>query len=539
MTVRVAAYYRVSTQRQAKEGLSLEDQQRAVRSDCDARGEVIVEEYIERGVSGRTDERAELQRLLADANSIPRPFDAVVVHSFSRFFRDAAILELTVRGLRANGIQYRSITQPTGNDDAGSMIRQVFAIFDEYGSKENAKHVRRTMVANAKEGFWNGAAPPYGYKTIVAEVRGKKQKKKLEVDEVEAPVVRRIFDLASKGVGKSGPLGVKKIVTYLNHNGYRTRNGNFWHIGPLHQLLTRSTYKGVHQYNRSDSRTRAKRSEDEIVEVAVPPIVSVDQWSAVQEILRSKNPKVSPPQTVSGPILLTGMARCAECGSAMTIRTGKSGRYRYYSCANAQARGKAACSGLSVRMERLDEAVTSALCERVLEPSRLENLLREIGDRMQEVDSRDRGEMLRVEAELAEAKLRLDRLHEAIEKGIVDASDAQFASRIAKATTDRDVAAVAKERIVARRVSGVDITPDKVVAFGAVMRDAITAGEIPFRKTYLRLFVDEIRVGPEVALIRGRHDRLRSRVASGSPFDGGGMVPITVQEWRARRDSNP
>ncbi|TRL24660.1 recombinase family protein [Methylosinus sporium] len=417
------------------------------------------------------------------------------------------------------------------------MVRQVFAIFDEYGSKENAKHVRRTMVANAKEGFWNGAAPPYGYKTIVAEVRGKKQKKKLEVDEVEAPVVRLIFDLASKGVGKSGPLGVKKIVSYLNDNAFRTRNGNYWHIGPLHQLLTRATYKGVHQYNRSDSRTRAKRSEDEIVEVAVPPIVSVDQWGAVQEILRSKNPRVNPPQTVSGPILLTGVARCAECGAAMTIRTGKSGRYRYYSCANPQARGKSACSGHSVRMGRLDEAVTSALCERVLEPSRLENLLREIGDRMQEVDSRDRGELLRVEAELAEAKLRLDRLHEAIERGIVDGSDPQFVSRIAKATTDRDVAAVAKERILARRVNGVDITPDKVVAFGAVMRDAITAGEIPFRKTYLRLLVDEIRVGPAVALIRGRHDRLRSRVAGGSPF-AGGMVPTTVQEWRAGRDKD-
>ncbi|MEC3949263.1 hypothetical protein [Sphingobium sp. HWE2-09] len=40
------------------------------------------------------------------------------------------------------------------------MAIAMLAIFDEYHSAENAKHVRRTMIANALNGFWNGQTPP-------------------------------------------------------------------------------------------------------------------------------------------------------------------------------------------------------------------------------------------------------------------------------------------------------------------------------------------------------------------------------------------
>jgi site-specific DNA recombinase len=70
------------------------------------------------------------------------------------------------------------------------MMRKVIALFDEYQSKENAKHVIRSMKENARQGFWNGATPPLGYRLIEAEKRGAKIKKKLEVDPVEAETVR-------------------------------------------------------------------------------------------------------------------------------------------------------------------------------------------------------------------------------------------------------------------------------------------------------------------------------------------------------------
>src|SRR5207302_7116380 len=109
---------------------------------------------------------------------------------------------------------------------------------DEYQSKENAKHVIRSMKENARQGFWNGATPPLGYKLIEAEKRGAKIKKKLEIDLVEAETVRLIFKLYLLGDGSSGALGVKEIVKWLNGRGYRTPRRKSFAVVPVHKLPT-------------------------------------------------------------------------------------------------------------------------------------------------------------------------------------------------------------------------------------------------------------------------------------------------------------
>jgi DNA invertase Pin-like site-specific DNA recombinase len=55
------------------------------------------------------------------------------------------------------GVRLVSITQELGDDPMSNMIRQIMALFDEYQSKENAKHTLRAMKENARQGFWNGA----------------------------------------------------------------------------------------------------------------------------------------------------------------------------------------------------------------------------------------------------------------------------------------------------------------------------------------------------------------------------------------------
>jgi DNA invertase Pin-like site-specific DNA recombinase len=72
-------------------------------------------------------------------------------------------------------------------------------------TKENAKHVLRAMQENARQGFWNGSAAPFGYQVVAAEQRGAKTKKKLAVDPVEAETVRLIFRLVREGDGTNGP----------------------------------------------------------------------------------------------------------------------------------------------------------------------------------------------------------------------------------------------------------------------------------------------------------------------------------------------
>jgi site-specific DNA recombinase len=137
------------------------------------------------------------ERMIDAATMKPPTFDVILVHSFSRFFRDQFQLEFYVRRLAKAGVRLVSITQELGDDPMSNMIRQIMALFDEYQSKENAKHTLRAMKENARQGFWNGASPPIGYRIVEAsEQRGHRTKKTLEIDPVQAETVRLIFRLA-------------------------------------------------------------------------------------------------------------------------------------------------------------------------------------------------------------------------------------------------------------------------------------------------------------------------------------------------------
>src|SRR6266568_7099557 len=83
--VRAALYLRVSTGRQADNDLSIPDQRRQAKGYCTSRGWEIVADYVEPGVSATDDRRPEFQRMIDAATTKPPAFDAIVVHSFSRF----------------------------------------------------------------------------------------------------------------------------------------------------------------------------------------------------------------------------------------------------------------------------------------------------------------------------------------------------------------------------------------------------------------------------------------------------------------------
>jgi hypothetical protein len=118
----------------------------------------------------------------------------------------------------------------------------------------------------------------------------------------------------------------------LVHSFIRTRDGGRWGLGAVHKVLTRTTYVGHHRFNTKFWKTRERKPDTEVVEMAVPPIIAKAEFEAVQALLKSRSPALTAPRIVSGPTLLTGICLCAACGMAMTLRTGKSGRYRYYKC---------------------------------------------------------------------------------------------------------------------------------------------------------------------------------------------------------------
>src|SRR5215831_21208083 len=118
-----------------------------------------------------------------------------------------------------------------------------------------------------------------------------------------------------------------------------TRDGGRWGVGQVHRILTRTTYVGRHEFDKR-AKNKALKPASEIVAVDVPTLIDQSTFDAVQEHLRARNPKVTPARVVSGPTLLTCICYCADCGGAMTLRTGKGGRYRYYTCSIKARQGR-------------------------------------------------------------------------------------------------------------------------------------------------------------------------------------------------------
>jgi site-specific DNA recombinase len=534
--LRAAIYMRVSTGRQAESDLSIPDQRRQALAFCAARGWQAIAEFVDAGLSGTDDKRPELQRLLDMATDGGAPFDVVLVHSFSRFARDHFALEYHVRRLRKHGVRLVSITQDLGDDPMSVMVRQVFALFDEYQSKENAKHVLRAMQENARQGFWNGAAAPYGYAIVAAEQRGTKTKKRLAIDPVEAEIVRRIFKLVAGGDGTNGPLGVKATTSWLNEHGHRTRRGARWGIGPLHNLLTSPTYKGDYRFNRKVWKTKENKPETEQISVPVDPIIAPALFDMVQARLKARNPKVTPPRVVTGPILLTGIATCASCAGGMTLRTGKSGRYRYYTCATCAQKGKTACKGRSIPMDKLDKLVTDRLTEALFKPDRVRAILGGLLERQASRSEDHSHRMTALQNKLTDAEGRLSRLYQAIENGIADFSDPTLKERVAALKAERDQSKGALDRAFAELRPETRITEEKINAFANLMRENVANGPIPFRRAYLRAVIDEVEVDDTEIRIHGRKSVLERMVMGGGISPAG--VPSFVRKWRTRQDSN-
>ena len=186
------------------------------------------------------------------------------------------------------------------------------------------------------------------------------------------------------------PSGIKQLAIWLNGRGIRTKKGGAFGVGPLHHILTNTVYVDRWRYNVRCAKTGAHKPASEVVDIETPAIIDGALFDRVQAKLAAANPKVTPPRVTTGPILLTGLAKCAHCGGGMTQRTGTSstGRvYAYYACAARAQKGPSACRGNSIPMAFLDALVLDALKERLFTPERLSELLSALVERRQARDA--------------------------------------------------------------------------------------------------------------------------------------------------------
>jgi site-specific DNA recombinase len=528
--VRAALYLRVSTPRQAEKDLSIPDQRRQLEAWCRQHVFDVVAEYVEPGASATDDRRPQFQRMMEDATRRDRPFDAILVHSFSRFFRDSFLFELHRRSLEKNSVALISITQTVTQDSAGQMSRQLMSIFDEYQSRENAKHVIRAMKENARQGYWNGSRAPFGYKAVAVETRADAVKKRLAIEPAEAEVVREIFRLHLEGKG------IRGIANHLNRKNLTHRNTKFT-SALTHTILTREAYIGRHHFNHTDNRTRKTKARSEWVYFETPKIIDPGVFHAVRDRLASRRPTRTPPRIVNGPTLLTGIAKCTTCGGGMTIRTGKGGRYRYYSCNNRITKGSSACHGLSIRMEQLDEIVVSELESRICQPDRIKALLAGLIERQRNRGDEQAHRSRELRQQLRETETKIGRMLDAIQEGLAQETDL-VRDRLAKLEQERDevlrlIASLDRRQTVPATL----LSPRNIRAFGQAFRNRLNAQDGSLRKAYIRELVDKVEVSQKEIRISGSAAALATSVIAATKL-GTATVPSFVQGWWAHQDSN-
>lgn len=479
---RAATLARVSTRGQ-EDNSSLDGQFTSDRAYCDRKDYTIVAECREIISGAFVLARSDFNELLGMAAD--RLLDVIVVDVPDRLGRGDAIANLELLAKLNNArIEYTQVKHDTTTVEGlvqHSADQMVSGI-------ERLSIKRRTTKGRldwAKAG--RVIAPPmrpYGYR-IVSErdKRGRKVSCALAIVEEEARIAVLMYEwCALEG------LTTGQIVRRLNEQGIprmsdtdadypqrKTIKRKGWARQTVLNILRNPLYRGQWQYRkrietREDApdkvvRTIHKREGaelSEIINVAVPRIVSDDLWEAAQEQLVENARKFMKPAL--NLYLLRGRLRCALCGGAMSGRIrkdGNSGR-KYYKCnraASDYARESCQCKSHMVRAEVIERCVWESIRDVMLHPDRLW-----VGIRAKRAEAQKARRLLEQSISVEQMKIDKVRTKEARLIELYIAGDIDQAAYRAKKLEYRDVIDKhenERQRLAARLGEYAVLTPEQ------------------------------------------------------------------------------
>ena len=351
----VVIYARYSSHSQTEQ--SIEGQLQVCKEYAAQNGYTIVGEYIDRAVSGRTDDRPQFQRMIAD--SAKRFFEGVLVYQFDRFARNRYDSATYKNKLRQNGVRVYSAMEKVNDDPSGILIESVLEGFAEYYSAELALRIKRGMDVNAQKCLCTGGGVALGYRVD--------ENKRFQIDEATAPVVRKIFDMYAAGCT------VAEIVTYMNERGVKTSRGALFNKNSLHTMLRNKRYIGIYTYKGTETPG------------GMPRIIEDDLFYQVQEIM-DKNKKAPARARAKEEYLLTTKLFCGHCREMMTGYSGtsKSGKkHCYYICNTVKRKG--GCKKKVVPKQQIEDYVVN-MCREILTPENIEVFIQGISLCLQQED---------------------------------------------------------------------------------------------------------------------------------------------------------
>ncbi|NEW04685.1 recombinase family protein [Paenibacillus sp. SYP-B3998] len=243
----VIGYIRVSTAGQAKDGYSLSYQQEEIESYCQQQGWNLIHIFSDEGISGaKVDEdalevnREGFQDMLSLLST--QPIAYVVVLNTNRLWRSDIVKVLVHREFKKFKVDVKSIEHPTYSiykkDPSDFLINGLMELLDAYQRLEIAMKLGKGRNKKAMEGGYAGGRATFGY-------TAKKGSKVIEIDEKQAVVVQRVFELKDLYPCWS----LSEIASQLNLENLTTQQGNSFTKVQVKRILDRKAfYSGMYCY---------------------------------------------------------------------------------------------------------------------------------------------------------------------------------------------------------------------------------------------------------------------------------------------------
>jgi len=298
-------YARYSSGKQTDQ--SIEGQLRDCYAFAEREGYTVIREYIDRALTGRSDDRPQFQQMIADAAK--RQFGVIIVWKLDRFSRNRYDSAMYKARLKKYGVRVVSATENISDAPEGIILEGMLESLAEYYSANLANHVKRGMRESAMKGNSTGGSIPFGFRV---------ENKRFVTDEERAPFLRYAFAQYADGV----PL--KDILDTLTAKGVRTRSGKPLSYATFHRAFHNKRYLGIYTYNGIE------------IPGGCDMLIDEETFQRVQRRLEATRRAPAARKAVVE-YLLSGKVFCGMCGAPIV---GESGRgaggsvYNYYTCAN-------------------------------------------------------------------------------------------------------------------------------------------------------------------------------------------------------------
>lgn len=315
---KIGAYIRVSTEDQAREGHSLDEQLDRIKAFCKFKGYKICKIYREDGKSAKDMKgRPEFQKMINDLCS--GVIDTICIYKLDRLTRSIKDLEEILVLLEEKNCDLVSVTEDINTSNAfGKFFVRLVILLAQLEIEQTRERTIMGLVGTVKQGIPIGHLP-LGYKRDENNEDVKLRKRAI-INEEEAPTIRRIFNLYLKGYS------YYYIAEKLKEEGNSLMQWKDWAI---QQILNNKLYCGDIEHRKT-----LKDKETVVYEDVVPAIVSKAVFNDCQ-VLMEKNK-----HSFGGSLdyMFGKTLYCAKCGSLLCVSSNKSKNIRHYICKKCNSR---------------------------------------------------------------------------------------------------------------------------------------------------------------------------------------------------------